>query len=502
MKSLGLAALLSISVSIFAATPTTLDLRFAELRKNPPELYQFLLRMPKGGDLHNHVSGAVYAESYIRIAAEDKLCADLRTLSFAAPQSNGCAENQIEAARVATSNTLFNKFADSLSMRNFVPSAAESGHDHFFATFGKFGPSKREHHGEMIAEIARRAAQQNESYLELMAINGNQANAVAASIGVLDEYAGNFGRFDDARAKLETAGLSKVVDAMRARLQESDDGFHKAANCEARFADPACQITVRYVFEVLRESPKEVVFAQTLAGFMLASTYSKLVGVNFVQPEDGIVSMRDYRLQMQIVEYAHKLYPKVHITLHAGELSTGLVPPDGLRFHIHDAVDVAHAERIGHGVDIMYETDSAKLLEEMKQRRVLVEINLTSNDLILGVRGAAHPFPIYRKHGVPVALSTDDEGVARGHLTDEYLRAARDYALSYSEIKDMVRNSIEYSFLSGASYWKDGSFKSPILACTPDPKSLACQKFLQTSEKARMQLDLEERFQKFEKSVQ
>ena len=500
MKSLGLAALLSLSA--FAATPTSLDVRFAEIRKSPPELYQFLLRMPKGGDLHNHVSGAVYAESYIRIAAEDKLCADLRTLSFAAPSSNGCfGENQIDAQRVAVDNTLRNKFIDSLSMRNFVP-GTESAHDHFFATFGKFGPSKREHHGEMIAEIARRAAEQNESYLELMAINGNQANAIAASIGTLWDYAGDSGRFDSARAKLEAAGLSKVVDAMRARLQESDDGFHKAANCEARFADPACLVTVRYVFEVLRESPKEIVFAQTLAGFMLASSYPKLVGVNFVQPEDGIVSMRDYHLQMQIVEYAHKLYPKVHVTLHAGELTSGLVPPGGLRFHIKEAVEIAHAERIGHGVDVMYESNANQLLDEMKQRHVLVEINLTSNDLILGVRGAAHPFPVYRKHGVPVALSTDDEGVARGDLTDEYVRAARDYSLSYSELKDMVRNSLAYSFLPGVSYWKDGSFKSPTPACTPDPQSLPCQKVLQSSEKARAQLDLEQRFQKFEKSLQ
>jgi hypothetical protein len=40
-----------------------------------------------------------------------------------------------------------------------------------------------------------------------------------------------------------------------------------------------------------------------------------------------------------------------------------------------------------------------------------VEINLTSNDQILGVHGAMHPFPAYRAAGVPTVLSTDDEGV-------------------------------------------------------------------------------------------
>ncbi len=496
MKSLGVAALLSIGATIVAASPSAMDLRFAEIRKSPPELYQFLLRMPKGGDLHNHVSGAVYAESYIRIAAEDKLCADLSKLLFVAPASNGCGENQIEAARVAADNTLRNKFIDSLSMRNFVP-GPESAHDHFFATFGKFGPSKREHHSQMIAEIVQRAAEQNESYLELMAINGNQANVVAASIGTL-------GDFDEARKKLEAAGLSKVVDAMRARIQESDDRYQERAHGSGRSTDPPYPsfVTIRYIYEVLRESPINVVFAQTLAGFMLASTYPKLVAVNFVQPEDGVISMRDYYLQMQIVGYAHRLYPNVHITLHAGELAPGLVPPDGLRSHIRAAVETAHAERIGHGVDIMHEFDSAKLLDEMKKKHILVEINLTSNDQILGVRGADHPFPVYRKHGVPVALSTDDEGVSRGSLTQEFARAAHDYNLSYSDLKNLARNSIEYSFLPGASYWKDGSFQSPNAVCAVGSESPTCKKFLESSEKARMQLDLEHRFQTFEKSFQ
>ncbi len=76
------------------------------------------------------------------------------------------------------------------------------------------------------------------------------------------------------------------------------------------------------------------------------------------------------------------------------------------------------------------------------------------------------------------------------------------YSLSYSEIKDMVRNSIEYSFLPGPSYWKDGSFQLPAAACAPAAQTPTCEKFLQSSEKARAQLDLEHRFQAFEKSLQ
>jgi len=83
----------------------------------------------------------------------------------------------------------------------------------------------------------------------------------------------------------------------------------------------------------------------------------------------------------------------------------------------------------------------------MRARPVVVEISLTSNDLILGVRGKDHPLPAYLAAGVPVVLSTDDAGVSRIDLTNEYFRAARDYALGYRELKTIARNALRYSFL-------------------------------------------------------
>ena len=127
----------------------------------------------------------------------------------------------------------------------------------------------------------------------------------------------------------------------------------------------------------------------------------------------------------------------------------GLVKPEDLSFHIRASVERGHAERIGHGVDVMHEKDPIGLLKEMAARNVLVEINLTSNDQILGVSGDDHPLPMYMKYGVPVAISTDDEGVARSDMTHEYLRAVQGYRLPYTELKRMTRQSIEHSFLPG-----------------------------------------------------
>ncbi len=224
-------------------------------------------------------------------------------------------------------------------------------------------------------------------------------------------------------------------------------------------------------------------------------------------PEDGYLSMSEYHRQMLMLDYLHSVYPKVHISLHAGELAPGLVPPEGLRFHIREAVDLGHAERIGHGVDVMYENEPQSLLQEMAARHIMVEINLTSNDIVLGVNAPWHPLPIYLAARVPVALSTDDEGVSRIDLTNEYTRAAMDFNLSYLDLKKSARTSIEHSFLPGASLWQqtDG-FTHVVSACAGQPLGAAnttpkCLSFLQSSEKAAEQWQLEHRFDQFESTL-
>jgi adenosine deaminase len=175
-----------------------------------------------------------------------------------------------------------------------------------------------------------------------------------------------------------------------------------------------------------------------------------------------------------------------------------------LRFHIRQAVELGHAERIGHGVDVMNEEDARGLLKEMAQKHVMVEINLSSNQGILGVKGAGHPFPLYRAAHVPVALSTDDEGVSRIDLTGEYLRAAADYHLSYQDLKQLARTGMEHNFLPGVSLWAAPDlFTSPAAACKGqviggDKPAAACKSFLDGSEKAAAQWELERRFRAFD----
>jgi adenosine deaminase len=76
----------------------------------------------------------------------------------------------------------------------------------------------------------------------------------------------------------------------------------------------------------------------------------------------------------------------------------------------------------------------------MKQRGVLVEICPTSNEVILNVKGEEHPFKQYWEAGVPLTIASDDEGISRSDLSNEYLLVAQRYGLQYPDLKRLVRN--------------------------------------------------------------
>src|SRR5215207_11332819 len=81
---------------------------FESIRKSPPKQLAFLLKMPKGGDLHNHLSGAIYAERYIEWAAEKGLCVNNRTMTLAVPASpSKCEPDQTPATAALTSSVLY-----------------------------------------------------------------------------------------------------------------------------------------------------------------------------------------------------------------------------------------------------------------------------------------------------------------------------------------------------------------------------------------------------------
>jgi adenosine deaminase len=471
------------------------------VRDNPLALRDFLKRMPKGADLHNHMHSAVYAETFIGEAVEDGLCVDPAKNAFDQPhQVTGdaphCEPGKVPAATAYKDLRLYNGLIDAFSMRGFVPSEGETGHDHFFGAFKKFGGIDPSHTGAWLNEVVTRAAGQNEQYLELMiAPTWHRLDTITDGMTWSEDFAAM-------REQLLAKGLAEDIPAARAFFDEAEAEHKKRSKCGEADEAQACKVETRYIYEVFRSTPKPLLFAQALFGFELASADPRVVAINLVGEEDEHTSMTDYADHMRIVGYLRTLYPKVRVSLHAGELAPGLVPPEGLCCHIRLAVEEAKADRIGHGVDVMYEDRPYDLMKDMASKRVMVEINLTSNDVILGVEGKHHPFSLYRKFGVPVALATDDEGISRIDLTHEYVRAVETYGLSYADLKHMVRNSLEYSFLPGASLWTSSDYARLASACESDASaekpSATCDAFLKGSEKAAQQWELEKRFRVFE----
>ncbi|MHB8301747.1 MAG: adenosine deaminase family protein [Acidobacteriaceae bacterium] len=480
-------------------------------KSGPLDLYAFLEKMPKGGDLHNHLTGAIYAETWIAEAAADRLCVNATTLVLSKPTSLTpttppqpvCSAGEVAAASSLENPELYSRMVDAYSMRAFVPTEGDSGHDHFFNSFGKFDVVSKPHAGESLDAVAKQAASENTQYLELMTTpDFGHGRALGAQLGWNSDL-------EQFRRQLLAHGLQAGVLQARNALENAEAKRRAIEHCGQPDAAPACTVQTRFLFQVLRGFPPQQVFAQMVLGFEIASAVPDVVGVNIVMAEDGPIAMRDYHLHMQMFDLLHRDYPKVHLSLHAGELAPGLVPPSDLRFHIREAVELGHAQRIGHGVDVMYEDHPYELLRELARRHVLVEINLTSNAEILGVSGSQHPFPIYRRFGVPLALSTDDEGVSRITLTHEYVRAVEEFHLNYSDLKQMVRASLEHSFLPGASLWPLAENSTPerfaqmAPACAHDEPaflqpSAGCAAYLAASPKAQQQWELESRLHAFE----
>ncbi|MEU6523030.1 adenosine deaminase [Streptomyces sp. NPDC046924] len=482
------------------ATATEADTaaRLDAIRDDPRLTEDFFRRLPKGGDLHNHLSGAVSTEYLVELAAEDGLCVDTSTLTAVAPP---CGAGTRPAADARTDRAFHDAIVRAWSMQDFP--ADGNGHDHFFDTFGKFGEVTWRHRGKLLAEVANDVAAQNQFYLETMVTPASDgAKDLAAEVG----WDADLARLHE---KLTAGGgLDRLVTEARKESDDADAEFRTAAGCDTGDPQPACRLPVRWISQVSRGSSPERVFTQMALGMRLAERDPRFVAVNLVQPEDSEGALRDYSLQMRMVQYLRGVYPAAHVTLHAGELWPGLVKPADLAFHIKEAVDVARADRIGHGVDLVHEDDWQHTARIMAARETAVEVPFTSNAQILGVRGDDHPFETYRAHGVPVVLATDDPGVSRIDISHEYRYAADTYGLSYPELKDLARASLEYAFLPGASLWQGNPTRDgyrPVAACQDVDLGAAgpgadCRDLLEASPKAAAQWKQEGAFHRFESS--
>ena len=86
MKKLFLFALV---IGACRADAQTVDQYLQKIRGNTAELTAFFQQMPKGGDLHNHYTGSVYAETYIDCIVYSNWYVNTNTLKVTKTQAYG-----------------------------------------------------------------------------------------------------------------------------------------------------------------------------------------------------------------------------------------------------------------------------------------------------------------------------------------------------------------------------------------------------------------------------
>ncbi len=463
---------------------------FDTIRHSPPMLRAFLGRMPKGADLNIHLTGATYAEDYLRWAAEEGLCVDNNTAAILAPAGQRCPTGSVSAVVVADNATAYQSAVASLSLPEVYASPAQRQHSALAIDKAVSAISLR-HQPAMLATLMQRAASQGIVYLEVM---------VPLYPASLPETVRRVGWNDDPAATLHAlreAGLFSEVDKFASRAEE---WIREARQMSGSPVD------IRLIIPVTRNAPPENVLAQLAFSAEVTRRSPHVVGMALTGPETAPLSLRDYNLHMRLLSALLSLpeYADIPVALHAGERTIGQVVPQELRFPIRRAVDTGHTRRVGHGTSISYEDNPFTLLHTMREKRIAVEIYLTSDAQMLQVDGSEHPFAVYRRYGVPVVISTGAEGILRTDLTNEYLRAARDYQLGYADLKALSRNSLEYSFLPGESLWADSATFLLGEACKDSPvnhETASCARLLRESEKAALQWQLEKAFTDFERDM-
>jgi adenosine deaminase len=255
-----------------------------------------------------------------------------------------------------------------------------------------------------------------------------------------------------ARRLLADERFTSVRDAAVVALDEEYARSDLILGCGGSDPDPGCDVVVRFQYLTIRTQPLPAVVVQALMAFEMARASSLVVGVNIAGPETHEISLRDYDLHMEVLGTLGEWYPEIAKSLHAAELTDRLAAEVGAVDHLRLAIGPvnkggAAARRVGHAVSLDTEADRDQVLRRLAEERIAVEMNLRSNELLLGVKGLDHPLIDYLAAGVPIVLSTDDPGLMGTTLREQFEIAAGFEEVGYLDLRQFVLNSIHYSFL-------------------------------------------------------
>ena len=192
-------------------------------------------------------------------------------------------------------------------------------------------------------------------------------------------------------------------------------------------------VAIRFQAVVIRFAPNAEQNLENLYAWVAAHR-DRWVGINMAGREDND---KGYALRfLDTFRKMRRTYSDIPLSIHGGE-------KDSPGHEVRDTL-LLGATRIGHGVNLISDPDTMLL---MRFSPYLVEINLVSNKVLEYVPDTSkHPFPEYLRFGIPVCLNTDDRGSWDSNMTDEYFTAVTNFKLTWKEIVELGRNSLQHSF--------------------------------------------------------
>lgn len=451
---------------------------FEKKIKDECQLEQLMTVFPKGADLHRHASGSVRTETIIQLGLSGNYCIDPLTHQASKLTKYGCEKGAIPFKTYLKNPNHHKELVQAWSMEGFNESDKEDGKTHFFKTFDKFEVILMNDWPEGMADIALQAHQNHIQYLELM----------LQAVGI-KPLAKDVGDTTDVEHVLKNKAVQNYIRDNVAFFSQLN------AKTELYTLPDAKSVKLAWILEVRRNHPFKQVALDAIEAFAIANEVPSIVAINMVEAEYGKYAEKDFLQQMELMASLHEQFPNVALVIHAGEIPKNVVKNTKVP-HVLTTLNLLHPVRIGHATTIQLEKDHDKTLQLLSQKDVAVEINLSSNDQILGIKGSEHPLNYFIKHHVPVVLTSDDPGVSRNTLSHEYVRAVQEHYLGLSDLIQISRNSLTYSLLPGESIWMDSKHDKPVPVCTHF-NSKSCEDFILENPKALEQWRLERRFAHF-----
>ncbi|MEM7098026.1 MAG: adenosine deaminase [Pseudomonadota bacterium] len=411
--------LLCVTASASASTSDN-DQWFEAFKRTADDatLFKFLYAMPKGGDLHIHLSGSIHPEWLWRLSLEAE--ADgfryytkvrINNCRHATNEYGGNAYlllyktvvhydyEKLDACEQGEFELLqdLNDEQKARWMNALRLDQAFEGRNEFF-----------EAHWPRLGSLGNAKIMAETIYLNMQHFGAEGVRYIEGQVPIHG--------FRDQNGV--PVSPDEVLEIYRERISRADA--------------KATGVTLRFQVAILRFHPQ----AESILrhDYAFASRHPDVVALNLVGREDND---KGYPLRfLDTLRDMRRTHSGVRLSIHAGEV-------DEPNQHVRDTL-LLGAERIGHGVNLITDPDTMLL---MRRNQFLVEVNLVSNLLLEYVSDySQHPFPEYLRTNIPVALGTDDRGMWDSTMTDEFFVAVKEFNLSWSEIRLLLNNSIKFSF--------------------------------------------------------